>query len=381
MNNRALAGAIVVGTLGALTILISPGFVGLVAAQAQLSDQAAGYLAAWDINSSAVAIGVTTFLLPRFDWHRLGFAGLLLIAVGSFATAASGTYDLLVTARVVTGLGEGLAIGVSFAALGVAPNPDKAFAWYLVAALTASALILFALPSVQEWVGTRPVFGGIGAAALLSLWPAAWMPASPPGTSRPGEGRFTIHWPMALLSLSGVLLYFVAQGAVWSYFERIGHANGIAPQAIGTTLALSSVAGIAGALLAALLPARSGRAWPLLGGALISLASFQLLAGQVTTTRLVISGLAFNLGWNFCQPILSGICASADRGGRIVCAMGSIQTIGYGLGPAIAAALLVDGRYDPVIHMAMGFLAVSLLVVLPAARVHASARADSPGAA
>lgn len=372
--NRPLAGAIIVGTLGALTILISPGFVGLVAAQGSLSDQAAGYLAAWDINSCAVAIGMTTFLLPRFDWHRLAFVGLALLAAGSLATAASGGYDSLVIARVVSGAGEGIAIGVAFAALGVEANPDRAFAWYLVAAMTAAAVILFALPSIQASVGTRPVFAAIGIIAGLSLWPVRWMPAFPPGTSRPGEGHFRIHWPMALLALTGVLLYFVAQGAVWSYFELIGHANGIAPQTIGTALALSSIAGIAGALLAALLPAGVGRTWPLLGGAVVSLASFLLLIGHVGATGLVVSGLAFNLGWNFCQPLLSGICASADRGGRIVCAMGSIQTIGYGLGPAFAAALLHDGNYAPVIHMAVAFLAVSLLAVVPAARVHADAR-------
>ncbi|MBS0393148.1 MAG: MFS transporter [Proteobacteria bacterium] len=373
--NRALASAILVGTLGALTILISPGFVGLVAAQASLTDQQAGYLAAWDINSSAVAIGLTTFLLSRFDWHRLAFVGLALLAAGSLATAACSGFDSLVVARVIAGMGEGIAIGVSFAALGVERNPDKAFAWYLVAALSAGAIILFALPGAQALAGTRPVFATLGIIAGLSLWPARWMAAAPPGASQPGEARFKIHWPMALLALAGVLLYFVAQGAVWSYFERIGHANGIAPQTIGTTLALSSVAGIAGALLAAALPANGGRTWPLLGGAAVSLASFLMLNGHVTSTVLVISGLAFNLGWNFCQPLLSGICASADRGGRIVCAMGSIQTVGSGLGPAFAAALLHDGNFTPVIHMAVAFLVASLLLVVPAARVHADAMA------
>jgi len=205
----------------------------------------------------------------------------------------------------------------------------------------------------------------------VSLWPAASMPSCPPGAEKPGQGRYAIQWPMALLALAGVLLYFVAQGAVWSYFERIGHASGIAPQTIGTTLALSSVAGIAGALLVALLPARGGRALPLLLGSIVSLISFLLLGGRVTATGLVVAGLAFNIAWNFCQPILSGICASADRGGRIVCAMGSIQTVGYGLGPAFAAALLRDGNYWPVLHMAMAFLIASLLAVLPAARMHA----------
>lgn len=295
MTQRSLVAAIIVGTLGALTILISPGFVGLVASQFNLSDQAAGYVAAWDINACAIAIGLTTFLLPRFDWRRLGSVGMALLAAGSIATAGCSGYDALIVARVVAGIGEGLAIGVSFAALGLAANPDKAFAWYLVAALSVGAAVLFVMPDAQAAFGSRPLFAFIALAAVVALLAAAYMPAGARGVAESGGTRYAINWPMALLALVGVLLYFVAQGAVWSYFERIGHANGIAPQTIGTTLAFSSVAGIAGALLAALLPARGGRALPLVLGSAISLISFMLLGGRVSPVALVIAGLAFNL--------------------------------------------------------------------------------------
>lgn len=50
---------------------------------------------------------------------------------------------------------------------------------------------------------------------------------------------------------------------------------------------------------------------------------------------------------NFAQPLLSGICSEACQRGRVVCAMGSIQTFGTGLGPAAAAATLATGSFTP----------------------------------
>src|SRR5688572_20731029 len=61
LGARALIAAIVLGTMGALTIMIVPGFVMLVGAQSALDDRQLGFVAAWDINAAALAIGVATF--------------------------------------------------------------------------------------------------------------------------------------------------------------------------------------------------------------------------------------------------------------------------------------------------------------------------------
>ena len=74
LDARALSAAIVLGTLGALTIMIVPGFVALVAAQAGLDDRQLGFVASWDINATAAAIGVATFIIARFNWRWLAVA-------------------------------------------------------------------------------------------------------------------------------------------------------------------------------------------------------------------------------------------------------------------------------------------------------------------
>jgi MFS transporter, DHA1 family, inner membrane transport protein len=375
---RQLTTAIAVGIIGALTILIAPGFVELVTTQANLSDQAAGYVTAWDINAMAATIGLTTFLLHRVDWRILIFVSLGLFVAGTLWSAFSHTYADLVLARVCAGAGEGLAVGVSFAALGRASNPDRAFGIYLVAGLGISGAILLVLPSMLAALGSTRIFFAIAivAAAVAFLVPS--LPTGDSPSNVQSSERPKIHWWVAMPALAGVLLYFIAQGAMWSYFERIGHASGIEPQIIGKAMALSSFSGLGGALVAVAVSTRFRRAGPLFASAAVSLLSFFLLSGHVAATSLILSGALFNFAWNLSQPLLSGLCADADRACRVVCAMGCIQTVGTGLGPAIAASLIRGTGFGPVVWMSSGILIASLIVLLPALRYHGQIAAPVP---
>jgi hypothetical protein len=107
-----------------------------------------------------------------------------------------------------------------------------------------------------------------------------------------------------------------------------------------------------------------GRATPLVCSGVLSLVSFLLLRGQVTPAALIVAGLLFNFAWNLAQPLLSGMCAAADSHGRVVVAMGCIQTVGFGVGPALAALLLRERDFAPMVWMSASVLIVSLMIVL-----------------
>ena len=157
---------------------------------------------------------------------------------------------------------------------------------------------------------------------------------------------------------------------MWSYFERIGHASGIDAGAISRALAIATLAGIGGASLAGLLPVRLGRAWPIALSGIGSVISFWLLIGQLTAAILITSGVLLMFAWNLAQPLLSGLCSEADRQGRVVCAMGCIQTIGFGLGPAVAAWLLNGRDFGQIIWVSTALLSASLVVLLLGMRAH-----------
>src|SRR6185295_3707071 len=148
------------------------------------------------------------------------------------------------------------------------------------------------------------------------------------------------------------------------YFERIGTASGVDPLVIGQAMGLSSFAGVGGALLAATVCTRLGRVLPLCVSGGASLVSFWLLIGHVAPAALIASGIIFNFAWNLAQPLLSGVCANADSRGRVVVAMGCIQTVGFGAGPALAAMMLRGQDFSPAIWMSTLVLVVSLIIVM-----------------
>ena len=372
LDVRGLVAAVTLGTVGPLTILIVPGFVMLVGAQSGLDDRHLGFVAAWDINAMAAMIGLATFVICRLDWRHLALAGVVLIALGDLLTSLSHGYSGIVAARICAGTGEGLAVAVSFAALGSAANPDRAFGIYLVVCLTVAAGILAVLPSAQQRFGASNIFVTLGAITLASGALLAWLPACNPRAAAWAAAPPSVSKALALAGLIGVFLNFIAEGAMWSYFGRIGASSGVAPATIGAAMGLSSFSGIGGALLAIAVINRLGRIIPLAASGVISVLSFWLLNGHLTATALVTAGVLLNFGWNLAQPLFSGVCAEADAQGRVVVAMGCIQTVGFGLGPAIAALTLRHEDFSPVIWMSIGVLVVSLLVIIGGLKVRAS---------
>jgi DHA1 family inner membrane transport protein len=370
-ERRILISACALGIVGALTIFIAPGFLGLVADQGHLGESGAGYVISVDINTTAAAIAIATLLITRIKWPHLTYLAAGLIAVGSLATGQVHTESTLIAARVCAGAGEGLAIGVSFAALGRDSNPDRAFGIYLAVGLAVAAAILLVIPVLQPRIGTQPFFVATAVAAVGTGLLAPWLPAGSPAVSQAVSGLSTIHWRLAIAGLLGVFLYFLAQGAVWSYFGEIGVASHVPAAVIGRALAISSIAGIGGALLAVAVCTRSNRGLPLVASAAISVASFALLLGHVSGIVFVISGILFNAAWNFSMPFLSGMCSAADTRGRIVCSMGCIQTVGTGLGPAMAATLL-GGRssFSSVLWVSVAVVVLSMAVILAGLRFH-----------
>jgi hypothetical protein len=128
-------------------------------------------------------------------------------------------------------------------------------------------------------------------------------------------------------------------------------------------LAAGTLAGILGSSLAGLLSPRLGR-WPIFLSGAVSISSFLMLLGGVGAWGLVLAAILLVASWNFTQPLLSGLCCDADPQGRVVCAMGCVQTIGFGCGPA-AAALLFNGHdFAPVIWTGTAALAASLAALL-----------------
>ena len=372
LTTAGLVSAICIGFVGALFIFVTPAMLALIGAQSGMDDAHLGYVAAWDINSMAVGMGTSTFLLVRWNWRRAMVLALALIALGNVATAATQDYTMIALACCVAGFGQGLAVGFSFAALGRASNPDRAFAIYLVVGAVLGAGLLYALPILETDYAPSTIFL---ANAVLTILVGLSLSAFPNGQCEEDE-VYTgggIDWRVAITALCAVALVFFAIGVVWSYAERIGAASQLSSASIARGLSIGTLAGVAGAGLAGILPQRLGRLVPLVLGNLCIIVGFQTLIGHVGAGLYMVSIILILFGWNFIQPLLSGMCCDADGKGRVVSAMAAIQTLGMGLGPAVAAPMITGGSFAGAIWLAtavmiggVGFIVAETLLRKPA---------------
>lgn len=368
LTRGGLVSAILVGLVGALVIFITPGFLAVIAQKTGFDDEQLGYLAAWDINAMGITIGLSTFALAKAPWRVAVGLGLALVVAGNLLTAAVEAFPAMAAARVIAGAGEGICIGFAFAALGRARNPDRAFSIYLVTGALLSSSFLYALPAIQSAVSPATVFlFGAGLAALVMLT----LPVFPDGSKDEPDifsGGGKLDFKYASGALLGVFLLFLAMGAMWSYSERIGMASRLPMDVIANGLSIGTMTGVAGAGLAGILPRRWGRSWPLVISGVAGVASFLLFRDQVTSSDFIIAAMLMMFSWNFAQPLLSGLCSEACSRGRVVCAMGSIQTFGTGLGPAAAAATLATGSFTVAIYASCLVLALSVAVTIATIR-------------
>ena len=362
---RSLVAANYLGTIGALTIVILPGIVGVIAESLQLGPGQVGIVMSADIVTMALAMGVTAFLIHKWNWRVLAVIALAILLLGTVASIGADSFESMIIARFIAGIGEGIAVSVAFAIFGGTRNPDREFGIYLVVILSVAATFLYFIPMILVMGGKSWVFALIAVIIVINFFFVTWLPVSH-GEDHPASGPDIQPLPYLLvaLGLATVFFYFMAQGEAWAFMERIAAAAGLPGETIGAGLALSNIGGIIGALIAALVNIRFGRALPIIISAIISIAGLLVLLGEINGLRFGLATILYLFAWNLTQPYFSGIMAELDPKGRVVVMMGAVQTAGLGLGPGIVGLMIGDGDFSVVSYFGIGLILLSLITVL-----------------
>lgn len=362
---RSLVAANYLGTIGALTIVILPGIVGVIAESLQLDPGQVGIVMSADIVTMALAMGVTAFLIHKWNWRVLAVIALAILLLGTVASIGADSFESMIIARFIAGIGEGIAVSVAFAIFGGTRNPDREFGIYLVVILSVAATFLYFIPMILVMGGKSWVFALIAVIIVINFFFVSWLPVSH-GEDHPASGPDIQPLPYLLvaLGLATVFFYFMAQGEAWAFMERIAAAAGLSGETIGAGLALSNIGGIVGALIAALVNIRFGRALPIIISAIISIAGLLVLLGEINGLRFGLATILYLFAWNLTQPYFSGIMAELDPKGRVVVMMGAVQTAGLGLGPGIVGLMIRGGDFSVVSYLGIGLILLSLITVL-----------------
>ncbi len=358
--------------------------------EAGLDHQQAGDLGTIELLSLAVATILATPYVPIVSHRKLAVGGTLMAALGLAISALSVGYTPMIVGRIATGIGSGFAISGANAAIAAREDAERIFAiiWTMGGAITASLAMY--LPRVVEG-GEYPL--GFGALLLLSLvgLPCIfWLPHKPVASAQSAaecadstastsggsdSGLRTVFGPLVWMTFAGMFLYSAAEQALWNFAYNLPIEAGLAPALAAQILAFTTIMGLAGGAIAALLGVRLGRVFPIVLGCLLSLSGRLLYISSASSSTLLFGSLLWGLGFYFVSPYQIGLVAAVDRKGRVAVASAAAFNFGYAVGPGLAGRILqyMDREWLMMFIAASTF--VSLLLFLPLAiRVDRDAR-------
>lgn len=362
---KAVASAIVLGTIGVLSFIIQPGIVQGFVTELGMSESAAVYLAGVEMLGVALATIALAIFGGRVDWRHVVAAGLLAAVIGNIGSAlADGA--VFVFSRFVSGLGEGTIISISFTFVGVTRRTERNVALYLVLLLTYGAFTLWQLPAILDAIGFPGLFGAFAIASALALITIGQVPRAFVEDAMDNPEARQLSRGLLGVALAGVLAYNLAQGIAWAVLFLVGTGAGLGEQQVADSLFLSQVVAIAGALASVFLASKLNRNAAIAFGILVGAASIALLLGKPSLTLFTLGVCGFNFLWNFVLPFILGRICDFDTSGRMMSLAIAMQMTGLGGGPLIAARLIDGTGYGAVLALCIAlFLASFALLQIP----------------
>ena len=251
---------------------------------------------------------------------------------------------------------------VSFAAygLGLTANTDRNFGWFMTVQVGFAIIASFSFPSVLDLAGLDGIFYVLCLLELASIaLVSGFMPAVRRESASREQGNDRVRWTLCALVMVGLLFFFTALGMFWTYIAPIGLDAGLSKQQTGNAVSVSLFGALLGAYAAAALNIRIGRLLPLTLSLALQLVALLLLYQGLDYLMFCLAAALFGFGWYMYVPYQFALLAGFDRDGRPMLLLNAVAGLGSGLGPAIAAYLLVDG-YSLLYILCALFLALSL---------------------
>ena len=367
LNSRSTLWTVyLLGVIAPEVFIVQPGFVQGLVEVLGYDNETAGYIASAEMSGLAATTVLMTFVARKVNWRTVVYLSLSTMFIANALCTTVTDADVFAALRLLAGVGAGSLVSLSFAAVGLTSNPDRNFGIYISWVLTYGAVVLWAMPLAYQVLGMSGVLWFFALFPLTAIPFVRYLPVTGETEAHAEADAVNLAPWLKGLALAAMFAYFAAQGVVWAYLFLIGTAGGLTEQAVANGLMVSQFAGIAGALLAAVLAHRYGRALPLAVGILGGAVCLYFLVGELTVLVFGVAVVVYNFLWNLTHPYLMAAMASFDRRGRVVVYAVAMQMIGLAVGPALGAAFIDGDEYTNVnLIGAVLFVLSFALIVLP----------------
>ena len=362
-NYRVLTILSLLSTCGAAVYFIAPLLVGGYVTQLGFSSQQGGYIISAELAGFALAPIPAAIWVRRISWRTALYLAAGSIILMNLVTSSLTGFSLFLMVRFLSGFAAGIQLAVCMAVIHRTLDPDRNLGYWFGLQLLAGSVGVIFLPGLIADFSVGSVFLLLAGLHTLLLLFIRFIPDSGEIEQMP-EVKATGSVPVLVaLGFVGLFLFEAGIMGVWTYYERIGNAGGIAAQTIGYALSASLFLGFIGSMAAAALSTRFNRLVPVALGTGLAIFCTGLLLTDFSTVAYVISIGLFSFAWYFTLPYLMACIANVDATGRLLILSNLVTGLGTSVGPACAAFLQTSDSYVPVLWMGIITILASILFI------------------
>lgn len=341
-----VVGAIAAQVIGGLVAQMSPFMIGGFMDGLSLSERDAGFAASVEFLTLAVTAIAIAPVLPRLSYRHVGLVAVAMALLAQGASILSGSLASLALLRGLAGVGEGALWAVSLSIVASrSRNPDKVYGYFQVVWALGSVPLFAVGGQLTADFAHRGVLALI-AGVTLALAPLLLLIPDARASSDEAAADAARASPLlGVMTLAAIVLYVTASAALYAFSAPLGERAGLDTGAVGYTLTVASLVGLAGAGAAAALNIRWGRALPISGFCVVFALVTLALCLSHNPTTYVVALVASVVIYYFSIPYLFGLAAALDRSGRWAAAAGSAYLLGFAAGPLAAGAVIATAGY------------------------------------
>ncbi|MBJ9974186.1 MFS transporter [Pseudomonas sp. S75] len=363
---RLRSAFIFIAAISILAIGIQPIFVGLVAAQLELTLSQQSLMISAEMGGAMVG---TLLCLPMIN--RLGLRSIALIfsvglLISNSLMATALTFDVSLLLRALSGLCSGVLYSLAVFSLGRLYGPDRSFGILLLFQTAVFSLMAGALPAVWESQGYVQAVGMLCAWFLLVVVACLAVPrrlisSEPEQTLASASGSSRL----GVIALIGMLLLQIAIYSLWGFIEGIGAQAGISSVDIGLAISIGLLGGLPGAALPSVFGGRVGRAPMIIFGSVIVLLAFSLLARGIDQPwQLMLAVFLMNFGWTLALAYYMASVAVNDPQNNLGKLVGLVQITAAAVAPAILSVAIEGNDRQAIFTLSITAICFSVLVGL-----------------
>ncbi|QIC17102.1 MFS transporter [Providencia vermicola] len=341
-------------------LMTAPAVAAQLGLQWHLSADKIGYLFSAELGAMSFATIPAWYWINRISWQKIAIISAIIFIIGNLISAFATTYTVLLIIRFIASFAGGTLMILCISSAGKTKNPSRMYAFWVLGQLALGTIGLLVLPPLFELYGLRIVYFILAACMLLSFpliraFPNVIM-SEEQHQSTPVNLKST--FANKAIAILAVLIFYIFLSQVWTFISVFGQNSGLNAEENGQVLAIATILGMIGAIIAAVISTRFKTSKLVLLGYTLLVISVLLLIASPTVVRFVIAALLFKFTWTFVLPFIMGAVSQLDTSGRLMNNMNLVIGGGMAIGPAIGGYIIANST-----NM-MPFISFAILCIL-----------------